>query len=44
MNVDSKDKEASASEIPDEVIENGLEENLNQDDEVSVHPSEGIAN
>jgi hypothetical protein len=44
MNVDSKDKEASASEIPDKVIENDLEENLNQDDEVSMNPSEGNAN
>jgi hypothetical protein len=44
MNVDSKDKEPSASEIPDKVIENDLEENLNQDDEASIHPNEGIVN
>jgi hypothetical protein len=39
MNVDSKDKEASASEMPDKVIENDLEENLNQDNEVPLDTS-----
>jgi hypothetical protein len=36
MSADSKDKEASASEMPDKVIENDLEENLNQDNEVPM--------
>ncbi|PNF15626.1 hypothetical protein B7P43_G15971 [Cryptotermes secundus] len=44
MNVDSKDKEASSSEIPDKVMEDDLEENVSQDDEVSMNPSESNAN
>lgn len=44
MNVDSKDKEASASELPGRVVENDLEEHLSQDDEVSMNPSESNAN
>jgi hypothetical protein len=44
MNLDGKDKEVSVSEMPDKATEDDLEENLSQDDEASMNPSESNAN
>jgi hypothetical protein len=42
--VNSKDKEALASETSNKVIENDLETNLKQEDEVLIHPKECVVN
>jgi hypothetical protein len=44
MNLHGKDREVSGSEMPDRVTEDDLEENLSQDDEVSMNPSESNPN